>query len=67
MDRDEEDEAPDVVRWREREAAAIEPFADWTADLQPTPEAMQPSVAWLVSTSRAFAAATTPESCSAPS
>lgn len=40
MDSREEVEAPDVVRWREREAAAIEPFADWSADLQPPPEAM---------------------------
>ena len=41
MEPGEEDEAPDVVRWREREAAAIEPFADWTADVQPTAEAME--------------------------
>ena len=41
MESDEVEEAPEVVHWRDREAAAIEPFADWTADLQPSPETMQ--------------------------
>ena len=41
MDPDEEVEAPDVMRTRELEAAAIEPFAEWTADFQPSPAAMQ--------------------------
>jgi len=33
-------EADDVVRWRETEARAVEPFAEWTADHQPPSEAM---------------------------
>jgi hypothetical protein len=41
MEPSEEAEAPDVVRSRDREAAAIEPFADWTADLQPSADAME--------------------------
>lgn len=40
MEPGEEVEAPDVLRGREQEAEAIEPFADWSADFQPSPEAM---------------------------
>ena len=41
MEPGEEAEAPEVVQWREKEAAAIEPFAEWSADFQPSASAMQ--------------------------